>query len=410
MVQAPMKFVLTGSKYHEEGFSYADPSMLEIMDVQMVSGQISNALKGQSPLGRVMYLNGNNEEPFTINAVMEDFPSNSHLSYDFLITLSSVEFGEGEQTRWMQNNYFTYIVMKPGKDMAAFDKKIMSTLLHNYLMPASEAAGYVMPENIESKVSMKSQALTDINLKSSQIDFETSFRNDIKIIWIFGIVALFILIIASINFVNLSTAKSANRAKEVGLRKVVGSNRANLIAQFLTESVLITIIAFGVGILLSVLLLPYFQDMSGIVLEIPWTHLYFVPSILSVAILVGVLAGLYPSFYLSGFDPINVLKGKLRMGSKSGGLRSTLVVFQFTISIILIVGTLVVNQQMNHILESKIGFEKEQVIQLYGTNMLEEQVSTFKEEIKSLTGVSSLTISDFLPIVRKQKKWQLFCK
>jgi putative ABC transport system permease protein len=209
---------------------------------------------------------------------------------------------------------------------------------------------------------------------------------------------LFILIIASINFVNLSTAKSANRAKEVGLRKVMGSTRTRLIGQFLAESILIALIAFIIGTILSIILMPLFRTMSGIDLVMPWSSFGFLPTIVLAAFVVGTLAGLYPSFYLSNFKPINVLKDKLSSGSKSSGLRSSLVIFQFTISIILIVGTLIVNQQMDFILNSKVGFEKDQVVQIYSTNILNDRVETFKEALKKLPCVSSVSISDYLPI------------
>ncbi len=412
-------------QYHEEGFTYADQSMVDIMDVEMVYGDRATALtepktmvisqgiatkyfKNENPVGHTMYLNGNNEDPFKITGVMKDFASNSHLDYKFLITLKDVEFGEGEQTRWFQNNYFTYIVLKPGIDVAAFEKKVGTTLIEKYIKPAFQSAGFAGWEQMHERFKMRLQPLTNINLHSAHIGFESSSRNDIKIIWIFGIVALFILIIASINFVNLSTAKSANRAKEVGLRKVVGSTRSQLIGQFLAESILISLIAFIIGIALSALLMPFFRRMSGIDLIMPWSSFGFMPTILMASIFVGVLAGLYPSFYLSNFNPINVLKGKLSSGSKSSGLRSSLVVFQFTISIILIVGTLIVNQQMNFILNSKVGFEKDQVVQIYGTNILNNRVKTFKEELKKLPGVGNVTISDYLPIEGTKRNGNTF--
>ncbi len=402
-------------QHHEKGFAYADQSIIDIMDVSMVYGEASSALAQpgslvishkmakkyfgeQNPIGRSIYLNGNDSEPYQINGVMEDFASNSHMDYDFFISLKGVEFGEGEQTRWVQNNYFTYLQLKPGTDALAFQDKMSVHLIQNYIRPALEASGFVVPEDAGEVFSMRLQKLTDINLRSGTIGYEASVRNDIKIIWIFGIVALFILVIASINFINLSTAKSANRAKEVGIKKVVGSPRAYLIGQFLTESVMVTMIAFIFGIVLSFLALPMFQDLSGKTLKIPLTHPYFLPIILVGGILVGVLAGLYPSFYLSRFKPSAVLKGRLATGSKSSGLRSGLVVLQFSISIVLIIGTLVVNQQMNFILNSKIGFEKDQVIQLYGTNMLGDKIDTFKSELEGINGVASVSISDYLPI------------
>ncbi|MEO6550889.1 MAG: ABC transporter permease [Ferruginibacter sp.] len=410
-----IKFDRDPMQHHEAGFAYADPSMLQIMDVKMAFGNQNTALsapnsiviskkmadkyfKGQNPIGKSMYLNGKTDQLFTINGVMQNFPNNSHLNYEFFITLVGVEFGEGEQTRWVQTNYTTYVVVKPGTNIIHFNKKLSSIIIERYLKPALKDVGYAGYVDIEKKARLVMQPLADINLYSSHIGSDASKRNDIKIIWIFGIVALFILVIASINFINLSTAKSANRAKEVGLRKVVGSTRSRLIAQFLIESVLITFIAFAIGILLSIALLPYFSSMAGKVLSLPLNNLLFIPVLLVTAILIGLLAGLYPSIYLSGFNPINVLKGKLQLGSRSGHLRSTLVVFQFTIAAILIVGTIIVNKQINFILSSKTGFDKDQVIQLYGTNILNEKVGTFKEELTHIPGVEKVTVSDYLPI------------
>lgn len=410
---------------HAEGFTYSDQAIIDIMDITMVYGEATTALVepftivisntisekyfgDSNPVGKSIFLNGDNERPFRINGVMEDFASNSHMRYDFLITLSGVEFGAGEQTRWVQNNYQSYLKLRPDADPVAFENKMSTHIIENYLRPASEAAGYVVPEDYQENFFIKIQSLTDINLHSSHIDFESSRRNDSKIIWIFGVVALFILIIASINFVNLSTAKSANRAKEVGVRKVVGSSKGSLIGQFLTESVLITFIAFSIGTLLSWLLMPLFQEMSGKALILPWSSPAFIPIIGIAALFVGLLAGLYPSFYLSRFKPAQVLKGAISTGSKSNGLRSSLVVFQFTISIVLIIGTLIVNQQMDFILNSKVGFEKEQVIQIYGTNMLEDRIGTFKEELKNLHGVKSVTVGDYLPIEGTKRNGNAF--
>ncbi|MEM9868416.1 MAG: ABC transporter permease, partial [Bacteroidota bacterium] len=402
-------------QHHEEGFTYADQSIIDILDIQMVYGDASSALSepntlvisetiskkyfgNSNPVGKVIYLNNNNDTPFRINGVMQDFPSNSHLDYTFLITLKEVEFGEGEQTRWTQNNYFTYIVLKEGVDVIQFEKKMSNRLINDYILPASREAGFAVPDDIEEKYFVKTQALTDINLYSKNVDYEASTRNDIKIIWIFGVVALFILAIASINFVNLSTAKSANRAKEVGVRKVVGAPKRYLIGQFLTESVLLSLISFALGLGIAWLMMPLFNSASGKALSLPFTSFLFVPLLILSALAVGLLAGLYPSFYLSRFRPVSVLKGKLSSGSRSSAIRSGLVVFQFTISIILIIGTLIVNRQMDFILNSKIGFDKEEVVQLYGTNILEDRIDTFKNELENINGVARVTISDYLPI------------
>ena len=214
------------------------------------------------------------------------------------------------------------------------------------------------------------QPIEDIHLYSQNI-FDVSSRGDIRIVWIFGTVAFFILLLACVNFVNLSTAKSANRAKEVGLRKVIGSHKSHLIKQFLTESVLFSLISFILGIVLAELFLPYFNSLADKTMTFPWTELWFVPALIGLSLLVGILAGVYPSFYLSAFKPVDVLKGSVSRGARNSGLQNAMVVFQFTTSVILIIGAVVVNRQMDFILHSKIGFEKDHVVLFQGTNTID---------------------------------------
>lgn len=412
-------------QHHEEKFAYADQSILEIFSIPFVYGNPKTALaepntivisesvakkffKDQNPIGHTLFLNGNREDPRQITGVMQDFPTNSHLNYHYFLTLSGVEFEEGEQDRWTQNNYKTYVAIRSDVDATEFGRTMGGSIIGNYILPAFEQSGRALPENFEEKYTMYLQPMTDIQLFSAGIGDEGNYRSDIKIIWVFGTVALFILVLASINFINLSTARSANRAKEVGLRKVVGSGRPNLIFQFLTESMLVSLLAFVVGLLLAEALIPLFNEMTGITLVLPWNQWQFVPILFGASLLVGGLAGSYPAIYLSGFSPIHVLKGKLRLGSKSGGLQSSLVVFQFTVSIILIIGTLIINKQLSFILNSKVGFEKDQVIQLYGTNMLGDKDELFKEELQRIQGVSSVSIGDYLPLENTKRNGNNF--
>ena len=409
---------------HEEGFAYADQAILDIFQFPMVAGDPRTALaepftvviseskarkyfKNENAVGQSIYLNGDDKTPYRISGVLQDFPGNANLDYNFFLTLSGVEFGEGEQTRWVQSNYFTYIQLKPGNEAAAAEKKISQTILSKYLLPAFRDFNPILAKSIGSTIEFHLQPLAKLHLYSSDID-DNHTRGDIRFIWLFGAVAVFILLIACINFINLSTAQSANRAKEVGLRKVVGSQRGALMGQFLTESTLITVIAFVFGSALAAILLPYFNALAGKELSFPWEVTWFVPAIIGSALIVGLIAGTYPAFYLSGFNPIEVLKGKIRKGSRSAGLRGSLVVFQFTVSIVLIVGTLIINKQMNFILTQKVGYDRKQVIQLYGTNMLGEQVKTFKSELKSLPGVANASISDFLPIEGTKRNGNTF--
>ncbi|QHT71909.1 FtsX-like permease family protein [Rhodocytophaga rosea] len=398
---------------YEEGFTYADQQMLDMLKVPMVYGERKNALAqpntialskskadkffpGENPVGKVMILNNDEKNPFTVGGVFEDFPANSHLTYDFLITMTSREFWPGEQTYWGASNYPTYIVVRPDTDARQLEKKLLS-ILTNYYLPLLKKEGAPNPEELLKKASFSLQPITDIHLKSDKIQDRLN-HGDIRFVWIFGAVAAFILIIACINFINLSTAKSANRAKEVGIRKVVGSFRSSLVKQFLTESMLFSFLSFAIGILLAVLLLPYFNTLSAKSLSLPWMEWWLFPILIGAAVVIGIIAGLYPAFYLSAFKPIDVLKGKLSRGSKSSNTRSLLVIFQFTTSIVLIIGTFIIYRQMNYIMNKKIGFDKDQVVLLQGVHTLGEKVQTLKTELLRLPEVKHVSVSDYLPI------------
>ncbi|MEN0055450.1 MAG: ABC transporter permease [Mucilaginibacter sp.] len=399
---------------HEEGFAYADQSLLDILKLPMVYGDRTHALAepftmviskskadkyfpGQNPVGKVMYLNNDKSKPYKIGGVMQDISKTTHLNYDFLLTLTGVQFWDGEQTTWGASNYSVYLLLKPGVDVKTLQKKISDGIIKNYYIPDMLKNGDKNASIIAGALKMYLQNIQNINLYSYDIH-DGMQHGDIRFIWLFGAVAVFILFIACINFINLSTAKSANRAKEVGLRKVVGSQRSGLISQFLTESLLYSFFSFLVGLVLAAVLLPYFNTLASKSLAMPWLQWWFIPIILISAVLIGVLAGIYPAFYLSGFKPAEVLKGKLSIGSKSSVLRNGLVVFQFTTSIILIISTVVIYNQMQFILNKKVGFEKDQVVMIQGTNTLDNEVTSFKNELLKLSSVQSASISDFLPV------------
>lgn len=224
-------------------------------------------------------------------------------------------------------------------------------------------------------------------------------HGDSRYIWLFGAIALFILLIASINFINLSTAKSANRAKEVGLRKVIGSLRSSLMGQFLAESLLFSSFSFGLGVLLANLFLPYFNGLVAKSLVFPWQAWWLFPALATGILLTGLLAGLYPAFYLSAFQPMQVLKGTVSRGSGAhASTRSLLVVFQFTVSIVLIVGTLTISRQMHYILNKNLGYDKEQVLLIQGTHTLGNKLAPFKNELLRLPDVKHASVSSFLPV------------
>src|SRR4029078_183125 len=213
---------------------------------------------------------------------------------------------------WGSSNYPVYLLLRPGTNIAQFEKKLTADVLNNYFIPNTIASGQSRKdaEEFAKNASLHLHTVRDIHLRSYDIHDDFS-HGDIRFVWLFGAIACFILIIACINFINLSTAKSANRAKEVGLRKVVGSHRSSLVKQFLTESLLFSFLSFVFGLVLAWALLPYFNTLSAKALTIPWDAWWLLPLMISAAFVIGILAGLYPSLYLSAFKPVNVLKGQV---------------------------------------------------------------------------------------------------
>jgi len=408
---------------YEEIFGYADQDMLDILQVPMVYGNRSRALAEpntmvlskskaekyfphENPIGQLLVLNNDVKHPYKIGGVMQDFPTTSHLHYDFLLTLTGHQLWDGEQTTWQASNYPVYVLLKPGTNAAAFQRKL-KLIIDKYYIP-SAGGNQANVEKAFKNVHIFIQPIKDVHLYSGDIDDEGTIKGDIRFVWLFGGIAVFILIIACINFINLSTAKSANRAREVGLRKVVGSLRIGLIKQFLTESVLFSLLSFVLGILIAILLLPYFNLLAAKHLSVPLTSWWLLPLLIAASVFVGVIAGVYPSFYLSSFKPISVLKGQLSRGSKNSVLRNGLVIFQFTTSIILIIGTLVIYYQTKYILNKKIGFNKDQVMVLQGTNTLENKIESFKNELLKSPQIKSVSISDYLPVANTKRNGNTF--
>lgn len=393
----------------EENFILADQEAFDILEIQLQEGNPQTALSRPSSivvsrskadkyfpngdaLQQTLFLDNDTSKPYTITGIMEDVPENSHLDFDFLLPI------EDTNQNWTNQNYFTYVLVNPNTDIKALEHK-MSLIVEKYIIPAQikrgRSADFI---DVLRTAEYKLQPVTDIYLKSD-LKMQDGLRHgDIKFVWLFAAIAAFVLLLAMINFINLSTAKSANRAKEVGLRKTIGAFRNNLVNQFLTESVIFSIISFVLGVLLAWVLLPTFNEIASKNMELPWSTWWFLPALLIAALLIGVLAGLYPAFYLSAFRPVNVLKGTLSVGSKSGRLRSGLVVFQFTTSVILIIGTLIIYRQMDFIISKELGYDKERVVVLEGTNILGNKITSFKEQLASLSQVKNVTSTNYLPV------------
>jgi putative ABC transport system permease protein len=392
---------------------YTDSSVFDVFTLPFLEGQAKGALSAPKTMvltesAAKKYFNSthvigeslkfDNTDDYKITGVIKDLPENSHFSYDLFLSLEGVE--EAHRNTWLGFNFATYVVLKPGTSPENFQHKL-GFILDKYVFPQ---AGQIL--NISKEDFVKSgnyvkfliTPLNRIHLHSDRLA-ELGINNDIQVIYIFGAVAVFILIIACINFMNLSTARSANRAREVGVRKVLGTVKGQLIAQFLMESVLMSFIAFIIAMLLVALLLPYLNQLSGKHLTYSsFLTPRFIAALIGGALLTGFMAGIYPSFYLSSFKPVQVLKGGIANGFKRSYLRSGLVVFQFFISITLIISTIVIYRQLQFIHQKKIGFNKEQVITVKDTYVLDKKSETFKNEVLKYPEFISGSQSGYLPV------------
>ena len=348
----------------------------------------------QDPVGKVLYLNDDMKTPYKIAGVIRN-PDHTHLEFDFYLSLTGHELWKGEQQTWLAGNYDNYLLLRPGANPVELQGKLLA-LYKKYSL--AEFAGWTKnPEEIYKRMSFVLEPVKDIHLNYA--DDDSMHHGDSRFVWLFGVVGAFILLLACINFINLSTARSANRAKEVGLRKVVGSQRSGLVLQFLTESLVLSYFSFILALGMAWVLLPLFRRLTNTALDIPWTEWWLLPILLTTGTVVGLLAGLYPAVYLSRFRPVDVLKGQVARGSRHSGLRSVLVVFQFTTSVILIIATFVVYRQVHFIMNKKMGYDKDQVMLIQGTGSMDnKKLATFKTELLGLEGVKNVSVSDMLPV------------
>jgi putative ABC transport system permease protein len=408
---------------YEEGFVYADQGIVDLLQIPVIRGDAKHVLDKPGtiviservakklfpfgdPVGEILFINNDENRPYTVSGVIEDFPQHCHLQHNFMISLVGDPLYPGEQTKSTSTNYFTYVLLRPGADAAQFENKLQE-IKTNYLVAAYEKEGSFTKEQLEALMTFKIQPIRDVHLKLTDMR-DTSNHGDIRFVWMFGAIGMIILLIACVNFINLSTARSANRAKEVGLRKVVGSSRSSLIRQFLSESLLFSFISFGLGIILMELFLPYFNQLTDKTLVFPWNVWEVFPLLLFSTTFIGIAAGVFPALYLSSFKPVSVLKGEISRRSRSGGLRGGLVIFQFSTCILLIVGTMIVNRQLDFVLHTKLGYEKEQVLLIQGTSILGDQVASFKDELTQLSGVKSASVGDYLPVEQGKRNGNTF--
>ncbi|GAB2790224.1 ABC transporter permease [Rhabdobacter roseus] len=404
--------------FKEYGVAFVDSNFLQVFTFPLVKGNPNTALLrpntlvisekmaqkyfgNEDPIGKALKTN-NYEEVLEVTGVMADMPTHSHFHFDFLISMAGL--AEAQVNSWMQSEFFTYLLLPDGYDYRQLQAKLPQ-VVEKYMGPEIRQAfgmNYAEFRKQGNELGLQLQPLTDIHLYAD-FDYDLGPSGDVRYVYMFGAIALFMLLIACINFMNLSTAGASKRAREVGIRKVMGSVKSTLVSQFLLESLLLTAVALVLAVALVWLALPFFNDLADKNLTLNFTKVpWLLPGLLLLGLAVGIMAGSYPAFFLSSFKPITVLKGgsspgRLTNGRRSIGLRSTLVVVQFCISFVLIVGTAVVYQQLQFIQNAKLGYDKEQVLVLQGTYRLGQNEQLFKKQLLQDSRVVDVTVSGYVP-------------
>jgi len=389
-------------KFYENDFVAVDPSFLKMFSFPLVVGDITTALTEpntiliteetaaryfgtENPMGKV--LTYNNHTDFKVTGVLKNVPHNSHVQFDFLVPFESTLRALGWSVEWWTDNYTTYVQLAENASIQHISDKVYD---------------YKKKIYSESKVKLILQPLTDIHLRSDNaIDLYGSTEDKSIYVYAFSLIALFVLLIACINFMNLSTARSEKRSKEVGLRKVIGASRYHIIAQFYGESLFMTMISFVAAVFLVYLLLPAFNNLSGKMLTFDsMKESVFLLGLFGIMLITGLVSGSYPALVQSSFKPVDSIKGTgLKFSSKSGKslFRRSLVVVQFTLSIMLIVGTLLAYKQIHYMLNKELGYEKESMIYFRKRANVRNQYDAFKSELLRDSNITGVTASSDVP-------------
>jgi putative ABC transport system permease protein len=405
----PDPAVLYGEKkFYVDRALFADDSFFEIFTYPMTKGDPNTALKDpfsvviteeiadkyfgdENPIGKSLRFN--NRDNFTVTGVIKKVPYNSHLLFDMLCSFQTLYSqnpkGHPFLNDFISNTFRTYILLQKGADPVTLERKFPDFI---------EKYGGKRLKFIGSSMDYFLMPLTDIHLHTPLSGGRTGVGT-ILYIYIFALIAIIMLIIACINFMNLSTARSAKRAQEVGMRKVLGAERGELIRQFLCESFFFSFLALFLAFGLTELALPTMSSIAGYELSANFLKmLWLIPALLGIAVFVGFVAGSYPAFFLAAFQPARVLKGSVKTGAGNSFLRSILVVLQFSISVILIIGTFIIVRQLKYMKNKNPGFDKEQVVVLpFRDEELRKSLSTIKSELKGYSGIVNVAVSSDIP-------------
>jgi putative ABC transport system permease protein len=411
-------------KFKEEKIAFLDTNFLQTFSIPLAEGDVNSALKepfsivisratavryfDKGPaLGKLLAADG---QTYKVTGVFEKIPGNSHFHFDMAISMSSQR---RRPETWSNISHFTYLTLKPGANPKQLEAKLPQLVAKFVVPEIQHDMGVSLAEAQKSVNTFRFflQPLTDIHLRSNT-KFEMEPNGDINYLYIFGALALFILLLACVNFTNLSTASAGKRSKEVGIRKVMGSLKGQLVAQFLAESILLSLLAAVIALGMVYAILPAFNNLSGKQIDI---RFFLQPTsllaILGVSLFTGILAGIYPSFFLSAFKPIKVLKGALSTQPRRSLLRGSLVVFQFVVSTALIISTIIVYRQLHFMQNQKLGYNKEQILILQDTyDGLGPNESAFKQKLLQDNRVVNATISWSVPTNFRFDGTQIYTK
>jgi putative ABC transport system permease protein len=399
--------------FTEKHVLVADSNFFKFFSFPVVEGDVNTFLKGTNkavitesaakryfgntnPIGKIM-LRGAEKTATQVTGVVKDAPYNSHIPFDIILSGESWDYMKDDH--WVSNNLYTYFKLQPNGSISKVKAQLDDMGQKNMGAQLEQLIGMSFEEFKKqgSHVGLFLQPMLDIHLKSN-VREELLPNGNIQYIYIFGAVAAFIILIACINFMNLSTARSANRAKEVGVRKTIGAHRERLVFQFLSESMMYSFFSTLIALAIVGVSLDTFNLLSGKELSLSvFLNPVIVIGIVVFSLLIGLIAGSYPAFYLTGFRPTEVLKGKVRAGLKNSALRNVLVVIQFMISIVLIFGSLMVYRQLKYVQEKNLGFDKENVVNLLHAFSLGKNSQAFKNELLANPTFKGASFSNNLP-------------
>ncbi|MBK7133018.1 MAG: ABC transporter permease [Bacteroidales bacterium] len=411
--RGPTVIEYNSQTFTEEHIIEADSSFFNFFSIPVIKGDLKNLLNAphrivlsettakrifgdENPIDKPIKI-GTDSTRYIVSGVMADVPENSH--FEANIISSFMTNPRSKDPIWLSNSFSTYLLLKPNSSYQTVDAKFPE-LMKKYVGPEVQQYMGISLEDFSAqgnKYRFYLQNLTDIHLDTT-IQQEFKAATDPKYLKIFGGIAILIVLIAAINFMNLSTAQSSRRAKEVGIKKVGGSTRGMLIVQFLSESFILSFLALIFAVLIIKVTLPYFNNLLGASLSLKLiSNWYTIPALLLFSLFVGLLAGSYPSMFLSSFNPYEVLKGSVKNSVRNGRLRRVLVVFQFAVSILLIIGTMIMYRQISYMLNKDVGFNKEQLIVINRAQALGTKVKAFKDAVKEIPGVVNISSSTAVP-------------